>query len=107
MAAGLPLVDNAYKEAIKAASADIQELIKREHCTPMLIRLAFHDALTYDAATNTSGANGSIRFVPSGWRTRPSNLPRHRGIWPRCDLLSACSTGTRRSWRTLATRACT
>ncbi len=66
MAAGLPIVDSAYKEAIKAASADIQELIKKEHCTPMLIRLAFHDALTYDAATNTSGANGSIRFVPLG-----------------------------------------
>ncbi|BDA51207.1 probable L-ascorbate peroxidase 4, peroxisomal [Coccomyxa sp. Obi] len=27
----------------------------------MLIRLAFNDALTYDAPTNTSGANGSIR----------------------------------------------
>lgn len=61
MATGFPVIDDAYKQAIFQASADILDLINREHCGPMLIRLAFHDALTYDAATNTSGANGSIR----------------------------------------------
>jgi hypothetical protein len=36
----------------------------------MLIRLAFNDALTYDALTNTSGANGSIRYLSSGFVSR-------------------------------------
>ena len=61
MATGLPVIDDAYKQSILRASADILELINKERCSPMLIRLAFHDALTYDATTNTSGANGSIR----------------------------------------------
>lgn len=61
MAAGAPKVDAAYRDAIRQASADIKEVIRKESCVPMLIRLAFNDALTYDAPTNTSGANGSIR----------------------------------------------
>ena len=55
-------MDAAYREAIAQATQDLKALINKEHCTPMLIRLAFNDALTYDAATNTSGANGTIRY---------------------------------------------
>jgi L-ascorbate peroxidase len=64
--AAMPLkADAAYKEAVQKASSDIKATIDAKHCIPMLIRLAFNDALTYDAATNTSGANGSIRCVRS------------------------------------------
>ncbi|KAK9902887.1 hypothetical protein WJX75_009798 [Coccomyxa subellipsoidea] len=62
MAAGGPKVNAAYRDAVNKASLDVKELIKKEKCIPMLIRLAFNDALTYDAPTNTSGANGSIRI---------------------------------------------
>lgn len=43
---------------------------------PVLLRLAFHDAGTYDAATDTGGANGSIRFELS----RPENGGLKRGM---------------------------
>ena len=59
--AGVPIVDAAYKQAIAQTTEELKALINTEHCTPMLIRLAFNDALTYDAAKNTSGANGTIR----------------------------------------------
>ncbi len=62
MAAGAPKVDAAYRDAVAQASTDVKELIRKQNCVPMLIRLAFNDALTYDAHTNTSGANGSIRY---------------------------------------------
>lgn len=65
MAAGGPKVDAAYRDAVKQASADIMKVIKEQNCIPVLIRLAFNDALTYDAPTNTSGANGSIRCTSS------------------------------------------
>ena len=61
MAIGFPKVDSSYREAIASASKDIEALIEKENCVPMLIRLAFNDSMTYDAATNTSGCNGSIR----------------------------------------------
>ena len=59
--ASFPKVDSTYKDAIASASKDIKALIDKEHCVPMFIRLAFNDAMTYDASTNTSGCNGSIR----------------------------------------------
>ena len=62
MAIGFPKVDSSYREAIASASKDVKALIDKEHCVPMLIRLAFNDGMTYDAATNTSGCNGSIRY---------------------------------------------
>ena len=59
--ASFPKVDSAYREAIASASKDIKAVIDKEHCVPMFIRLAFNDAMTYDASTNTSGCNGTIR----------------------------------------------
>ena len=42
----------------------LTELYKTTPCQPIMVRLAWHDAGTYDAATGTGGANGSIRFEP-------------------------------------------
>jgi len=43
---------------------------------PVLLRLAFHDAGTYDANTDTGGSNGSIRFELN----RPENGGLKRGL---------------------------
>ena len=56
-----PEVDEAYLQAVSLASADLRSLLQAENATPLFIRLAVNDALTFDKATNTGGVNGSIR----------------------------------------------
>ena len=51
-----------YKSELKACKEDISKLLKKLQCHPILIRLAWHDAGTFDARTGTGGADGSIRF---------------------------------------------
>lgn len=45
--------------AVRAAIAD---LVKEKQCGPILVRLAWHDAGTYDAKTGTGGPRGCMRF---------------------------------------------
>jgi catalase (peroxidase I) len=47
--------------------------------TPILLRLAFHDAGTYNAATGTGGANASVRFELA--RVHNRSTVRRTG-WP-------------------------
>ncbi|XP_010489243.1 PREDICTED: L-ascorbate peroxidase 3, peroxisomal-like [Camelina sativa] len=52
------VVDAVYlKEIDKARRA----LIATKNCAPIMLRLAWHDAGTYDAKSKTAGPNGSIR----------------------------------------------
>jgi catalase (peroxidase I) len=56
----------AYKADIKACRRDLRRLIDTVNCHPILVRLAWHDAGTFDQRTRAwpecGGANGSIRF---------------------------------------------
>ncbi|ERN18233.1 probable L-ascorbate peroxidase 4 [Amborella trichopoda] len=56
-----PVVDAAYRKAVDRARRDLRALIAQKNCAPIMLRLAWHDAGTYDAKTNTGGPNGSIR----------------------------------------------
>ncbi|TVU14457.1 hypothetical protein EJB05_37927, partial [Eragrostis curvula] len=51
---------------LKAAREDIKELLRTTHCHPILVRLGWHDAGTYDRNIKEwpqrGGANGSLRF---------------------------------------------
>ncbi|TVU14459.1 hypothetical protein EJB05_37929, partial [Eragrostis curvula] len=51
---------------LKAAREDIMELLRTTHCHPILVRLGWHDAGTYDRNIKEwpqrGGANGSLRF---------------------------------------------
>jgi L-ascorbate peroxidase len=40
------------------------KLFEQTPCMPIMVRLAWHDAGTYDAQTGTGGVNASIRFDP-------------------------------------------
>lgn len=56
-----PIVDAEYLKEIEKARRDLRALISSKNCAPIMLRLAWHDAGTYDAKTKTGGANGSIR----------------------------------------------
>ena len=55
------VVDAEYLKEIDKARRDLRALIANRNCAPIMLRLAWHDAGTYDAKTNTGGPNGSIR----------------------------------------------
>nr|XP_025651692.2 probable L-ascorbate peroxidase 4, peroxisomal isoform X2 [Arachis hypogaea]XP_025698343.2 probable L-ascorbate peroxidase 4, peroxisomal isoform X2 [Arachis hypogaea] len=54
-------VDFEYAKQIDKARRELRALISSRNCAPLMLRLAWHDAGTYDAKTRTGGANGSIR----------------------------------------------
>nr|AAY90125.2 ascorbate peroxidase [Rheum australe] len=56
-----PVVDADYLKEIDKARRDLRALISSRNCAPIMLRLAWHDAGTYDAKTKTGGPNGSIR----------------------------------------------
>ncbi|XP_021759552.1 L-ascorbate peroxidase 3-like [Chenopodium quinoa] len=56
------VVDVDYLKQIEGARKDLLDLLqKNKNFSPIVLRLAFHDAGTYDAKTKTGGPNGSIR----------------------------------------------
>ncbi|CAK9139599.1 unnamed protein product [Ilex paraguariensis] len=57
----MPVVNTEYLKEIDKARRDLRALISRKNCAPIMLRLAWHDAGTYDVNTKTGGPNGSIR----------------------------------------------
>ncbi len=58
---GTPEVDKEYLAAVEGAKREVETLLEQTRCVPLFLRLAYHDAMTYDGTTKTGGANGSIR----------------------------------------------
>jgi L-ascorbate peroxidase len=57
-----PVVDAEYLRQVDRARRHLRALISSKGCAPIMLRLAWHDAGTYDVNTKTGGANGSIRY---------------------------------------------
>jgi L-ascorbate peroxidase len=57
-----PVVDAEYLRQIDRARRALRALIASKACAPIMLRLAWHDAGTFDVNTRTGGANGSIRY---------------------------------------------
>ncbi|KAK4437637.1 L-ascorbate peroxidase 3 [Sesamum alatum] len=55
------IVDSEYLKEIERARRELRALISNKNCAPIMLRLAWHDAGTYDVNTKTGGPNGSIR----------------------------------------------
>ncbi|CAA2987428.1 L-ascorbate peroxidase 3, peroxisomal [Olea europaea subsp. europaea] len=56
-----PIIDTEYLKEIEKARRELRALISNKNCAPIMLRLAWHDAGTYDVNTKTGGPNGSIR----------------------------------------------
>ncbi|KAG5407685.1 hypothetical protein IGI04_013804 [Brassica rapa subsp. trilocularis] len=56
-----PIVNAEYVKEINKARGDLRSIISSKNCAPIMLRLAWHDAGTYDAQSKTGGPNGSIR----------------------------------------------
>jgi len=56
------------KDQLKGAKKAVEELVRSSHCSPILIRLGWHDAGTFDKSISEwpkhGGSNGSLRFKP-------------------------------------------
>ncbi|EYU37947.1 hypothetical protein ABFS82_02G008800 [Erythranthe guttata] len=55
------IVDSEYLKDVDKARRELRALISNKNCAPIMLRLAWHDAGTYDVNTKTGGPNGSIR----------------------------------------------
>ncbi|CAH2076548.1 unnamed protein product [Thlaspi arvense] len=67
-------VDAEYLKKIEKTRRDLRALISSRSCAPIMLRLAWHDAGTYDAKKKTGGPNGSIRFKEE------LNRPHNKGL---------------------------
>ncbi|KAK4781113.1 hypothetical protein SAY87_017219 [Trapa incisa] len=54
-------VEKTYLKEVDRARRSLRALISSRQCAPIMLRLAWHNAGTYDAETRTGGPNGSIR----------------------------------------------
>ena len=58
----------SYQEDLRSCRAHLAAFIDEHNCHPIMVRLAWHDAGTFDASSkrwpDCGGANGSIRFDP-------------------------------------------
>jgi len=52
----------ASDSEINEAKAKIMALVEKERCGPVLVRLSWHDAGTYDKSSGTGGPRGVMRF---------------------------------------------
>lgn len=58
----------------------LKELYSETPCMPIMVRLAWHDAGTYNAKDGTGGPNGSIRFEPESTHDANNGLDKARKL---------------------------
>jgi L-ascorbate peroxidase len=61
MAKNYPTVSAEYTTAVEKARRKLRGLIAEKNCAPIIVRLAWHGAGTYDCKSKTGGPFGTIR----------------------------------------------
>ncbi|CAN6463172.1 unnamed protein product [Victoria cruziana] len=56
-----PTVSEEYKEAVEKCKRKLRGLIAEKNCAPIILRLAWHSAGTFDVKTKTGGPFGTIK----------------------------------------------
>jgi len=61
MALIYPQVSEEYRLAVEGCRRKLRGFIQEKHCAPLVLRLAWHSAGTYDTNSKTGGPFGTIR----------------------------------------------
>lgn len=56
-----PTVSEDYQKSIEKAKRKLRGLIAEKHCAPIMLRLAWHSAGTFDVQSRTGGPFGTMR----------------------------------------------
>eukprot|EP00475_Leptophrys_vorax_P002669 TRINITY_DN114_c0_g1_i1.p1 TRINITY_DN114_c0_g1~~TRINITY_DN114_c0_g1_i1.p1 ORF type:complete len:250 (-),score=37.72 TRINITY_DN114_c0_g1_i1:151-900(-) len=62
MGKSYPAVSDEYKTAVTKARRELRALIAAKNCAPIMVRLAWHGAGTFDVKSRTGGPFGTIRL---------------------------------------------
>ena len=61
MGKSYPTVSEDYQKSIEKAKRKLRGLIAEKHCAPIMLRLAWHSAGTFDVQSRTGGPFGTMR----------------------------------------------
>lgn len=56
-----PVMNKEYRDAVDKAKRKLRALIAEKNCAPIMVRIAWHSAGTFDVKTKTGGPFGTIR----------------------------------------------
>ncbi|CAK9158310.1 unnamed protein product [Ilex paraguariensis] len=56
-----PIVSEEYKKAVEKCKKKLRGFITEKNCTPLMLRLAWHSASTFDVGSKTRGPFGTMR----------------------------------------------
>nr|BAN58213.1 ascorbate peroxidase [Solanum melongena] len=62
MGKSYPTVSEDYLKAVDKCKRKLRALIAEKNCAPIMLRLAWHSAGTYDVSSKTGGPFGTMRF---------------------------------------------
>ncbi|XP_022944162.1 L-ascorbate peroxidase, cytosolic-like [Cucurbita moschata] len=63
MAKNYPPITQQYEAAVLKARRKIRALVAEKHCSPLMLRLAWHSAGTFDVKTKTGGPFGTMNHA--------------------------------------------
>ncbi|PKA62649.1 L-ascorbate peroxidase, cytosolic [Apostasia shenzhenica] len=63
MGKSYPKVSEEYEKAVEKAKRKLRGLIAEKNCAPIMLRLAWHSAGTFDVASKTGGPFGTMKLA--------------------------------------------